>query len=165
MKISIIVAKASNHVIGLNNEIPWHLSADLKKFKKITMGHPILMGRKTYESIGRPLPGRRNIIISRNVDYEQTGCLVFNQVEEAVNACQKQGEEELFVIGGASLYEEMLPKANRLYLTQIHKEFEGDTFFPYINEQDWKEVARENVDSDKTVDFKYSFLALERCSK
>ena len=160
MKISLIVAMASNRAIGLNNQMPWHLSADLKKFKQITMGLPILMGRKTYESIGRPLPGRSNIIISRNPTYQQSGCQVFDNVDKAIAACQEY--DEIFVIGGATFYQAMLPKADFLYLTQINKAYDADTFFPVINQKEWKEVAREDIDNDPTVDFSYSFLKLER---
>ena len=160
MKISLIVAMASNRAIGLNNQMPWHLSADLKKFKQITMGLPILMGRKTYESIGHPLPGRSNIIISRNPTYQQSGCQVFDNVDKAIAACQEY--DEIFVIGGATFYQAMLPKADLLYLTQINKAFDADTFFPVINQQEWKEIAREDIDNDPTVDFSYSFLKLER---
>ncbi len=164
MKISLIVAMASNCAIGLNNQMPWHLSADLKKFKSITMGKPIVMGRKTFESIGRPLPGRTNIIISRNTDYTQTGCLVFNGIDEALNsACQLA--DEVFVIGGSTLYDEFLPRADKLYLTQINQAFEGDTFFPEINRDEWCEVGREDIDNDPQVAFSYSFLQLERHSK
>ena len=160
MKISLIVAMASNQAIGLNNKMPWHLSADLKKFKQITMGSPILMGRKTFESIGKPLPGRSNIIISRNTSYHQQDCLVFNTINDAVAACQ-QGEE-IFIIGGATLYESMLPLADKLYLTEIHKTFDADTFFPPINTGEWREIARENISNDPSVDFSYSFTVLER---
>lgn len=160
MNISIIVAMASNRAIGLDNRIPWHLSADLKKFKAITMGSPIVMGRKTYESIGQPLHGRMNIIISRNPNYQIKGCLVFNNVEKAIEAYQHYNE--IFVIGGASLYQSMLPQANRLYLTQINKAFEGDTFFPVIKEKDWREIAHKGCAEDDIVDFSYSFVTLER---
>ena len=160
MKISLIVAMASNRAIGLNNQMPWHLSADLKKFKQITMGSPILMGRKTYASIGRPLPGRINIIISRNSSYQQDNCLVFDNIEKALATCQKY--DEIFIIGGATFYEAMLAKADFLYLTQIHKTFDADTFFPEINPQQWKEVAREDITDDQSVDFSYSFIKLER---
>lgn len=160
MKISLIVAMATNRAIGLNNEMPWHLSADLKKFKQITMGAPILMGRKTYESIGRPLLGRTNIIISRNSDYQQPGCLVFNNIEQAIASCQQY--EEIFVIGGATFYEAMIELADKLYLTEIKKEFDADTFFPVINRTEWKEVAREDILNDSTVDFSYSFITLEK---
>jgi len=160
MKVSLIVAMATNRAIGLNNQMPWHLSADLKKFKAITMGSPILMGRKTFESIGKPLPGRTNIIISRNADYKQDGCLVFNTIEDAMVACHKY--EEVFVIGGATFYKVMIDKADALYLTQINQSFEADTFFPEIQAQEWKEITREDIDHDSSVDFSYSFLKLER---
>lgn len=159
MKIAVIVAMASNRAIGLNNQIPWHLSADLKKFKAITMGCPILMGRKTHESIAKPLPGRSNIIISRNPHYRAKGCLVFSRVEAALDACQQH--DEIFVIGGASLYESMLPRADSIYLTQINKAFKGDVFFPFIDKRDWKEVAREDIKDDASVDFSYSFIKFE----
>jgi dihydrofolate reductase len=161
MKISLIVAMASNRVIGLNNKMPWHLSADLKKFKKITMGSSILMGRKTYESIGRPLPGRTNIIVSRNLEYRQDGCLVFNDLKTAIKkACERA--EEIFVIGGADLYETILPIADAIYLTIINKEFQGDTFFPDIDLNDWSEVGREDINDDLDASFSYSFVKLER---
>jgi dihydrofolate reductase len=161
MKISLIAAMASNRVIGNNNSMPWHLSADLKKFKKITMGSPILMGRKTYESIGRTLPGRTNIILSRNPEYLQEGCLVFNDVETAIKkGCESAGE--IFVIGGADLYAAILPSADTLYLTIINRYFQGDTFFPEIDLNHWSEVERENIDDDPDAAFSYSFLKLER---
>jgi dihydrofolate reductase len=160
MKISLIVAMASNRAIGLNNKMPWHLSADLKKFKKITMGAPILMGRKTYESIGRPLPGRTNIIISRNQSYSQAGCLVFNDIDQALASCGDA--KEVFVIGGSDFYQSMLPVADTLYLTQIHQEFPGDTFFPEIDPEQWTEVEREDIQDDPDVAFNYSFLKLEK---
>lgn len=160
MKISLIVAMASNRAIGLNNQMPWHLSADLKKFKKITMGAPILMGRKTYESIGRPLPGRTNIIISRNPEYSQPGCLVFDDIDKALAGCGDA--EEVFVIGGSDFYQAMLPVVDTLYLTQIHREFQGDTFFPEIDLEQWVEVGREDVLEDPDAAFSYSFLKLEK---
>jgi dihydrofolate reductase len=160
MKISLIVAMASNRVIGLKNQMPWHLSADLKKFKKITMGAPILMGRKTHESIGRPLPGRTNIIISRNPEYKQPGCLVFNDIDKALEYCRDS--DEVFVIGGSDFYKSMLPLADTLYLTQIHREFPGDTFFSEIDEDLWAEVGREDIQDDPDAGFSYSFLKLKR---
>ena len=120
MKISLIVAMAKNRVIGIENRLPWHLPADLKKFRKITMGSPILMGRKTFESIGRPLPGRTNIIITNNPNYSQPECLVFNSTHAALEyACHKN--HEIFIIGGASFYEFMLPKADVIYITEINE--------------------------------------------
>lgn len=160
MKIAIIVAMASNRVIGLNKKIPWHLSADLKHFKAITLNHPVLMGRKTYESIGKPLPNRHNIIISRNSNYVAKGCIVVSCVAQAIATCQQY--DEVFIIGGAAFYEAMLPKADVLYLTQINKKFTGDTFFPIIAQKEWQEVAREDITTDTNVDFSYSFITLTR---
>ena len=161
MKISLIVAMAANRVIGLDNKMPWHLSADLKKFKAITMGSPIVMGRKTYESIGKPLPGRSNIIISRNLDYQQTDCLVFNDIKTAIEASSKDAEE-IFIIGGAELYKATLPHADNLYLTLINQDFDGDTFFPEIDFKVWTEASREDISDDPSVNFNYSFLKLSR---
>ena len=161
MKISLIVAMAANRVIGLDNKMPWHLSADLKKFKAITMGSPIVMGRKTYESIGRPLPGRSNIIISRNLDYQQADCLVFNDIKTAIEASSKDAEE-IFIIGGAELYKATLPHADNLYLTVINQDFDGDTFFPEIDFKVWTEASREDISDDPSVNFNYSFLKLSK---
>jgi dihydrofolate reductase len=163
MKISLIVAMASNRAIGLNGQMPWHLSADLKRFKQITMGSPILMGRKTFEAIGKPLPGRHNLVISRNTDFQAPGCEVFGDMNEALKQCA--GCTEVFVIGGATLYESLLPSADYLYLTKIDKDFAGDTFFPEFNSQDWREIERENIDDDPSVEFSYHFLKLERLQK
>ena len=161
MKISLIVAMATNRAIGLDNKMPWHLSADLKKFKTITMGCPIVMGRKTYESIGRPLPGRTNIIISRNLEYQQAGCLVFNNINTAIETSSKK-EDEIFIIGGAELYKATLPHADNLYLTLIQQEFIGDTYFPEIDFNAWTEISREDISDDPSVNFSYSFLKLSK---
>lgn len=161
MKISLIVAMASNRAIGLNNQMPWHLSADLKRFKQITMGHPILMGRLTYEAIGKPLPGRTNIIVSRNAGYEAKGCFVEASVDAAIaKACQLAGE--IFIIGGAKLYETTLSMTDTLHITQIHQDFVGDTFFPDFHPDQWTEIAREDVNNDEKVPFDYSFITLQR---
>jgi dihydrofolate reductase len=161
MKISIIVAMASNRCIGLNNQMPWHLSADLKHFKKVTMGSPILMGRKTFESIGRPLPGRLNIVISRNLDYQALGCQVTHDMESAFKLAEQEAEE-VFIIGGSALYEAALPLADTLYLTKIHQDFFGDTFFPEMAAEQWCELDREDVLNDDTVSFTYSFVKYKR---
>lgn len=164
MNISLIVAMASNQVIGDNGQMPWHLSADLKKFRKITTGFPIIMGRKTFQSIGKALPNRTNIIISNNADYSSDGCLVFNDLNSAVtHACQLA--EQVFVIGGSTLYETLLPVANTLYITQIHQEFSGDTWFPAFDRNDWLEVAREDIHDDPSVTFDYSFVQLARITR
>ena len=159
MKISLIVAMARNHAIGLNGQMPWHLPADLKHFRSITMGHPILMGRKTFEAIGRPLPGRRNLVISHNPEFKAEGVEVFNQIDAALENCANL--EQVFVIGGATLYEAMLASADYLYLTEIDQDFAGDTFFPEFDRGDWKETDRQDV-CDANTPFKYSFIKLAR---
>jgi dihydrofolate reductase len=161
MKISLIVAMAQNRVIGRDNKMPWHLSADLKRFRAITMNCPILMGRKTFESIGRPLDGRANLILSKQENYQPQGCHVFQSLESALETAKTLGDE-LFIIGGATLYEITLPLAQRLYLTQIQTEFDGDTFFPEFNLNDWNEIACEQIDNDEKADFSYRFLTLEK---
>ena len=152
---------SANRVIGRDNKMPWHLSADLKRFRTLTMNAPILMGRKTFESIGKPLDGRTNLILSKNPNYQPEGCLVFDSLKTALNAAQNYGEE-LFIIGGATLYERALPLANRLYLTDIEAEFEGDTFFPEFDFNDWNEIACERIIDDIKVNFTYRFLTLEK---
>lgn len=160
MKISLIVAMASNRVIGADNKMPWHLSADLKRFKKITMGNPILMGRKTHESIGKALLGRINIVISRNSNFQAQGCQVYSDISSALESFQEC--QEIFVIGGSSLYEMMLPQADSIYLTQIHQAFSGDTYFPEIDLNGWVEVEHQRIDNDPDVTFAYSFIKLKR---
>ncbi|MEQ1485067.1 dihydrofolate reductase [Methyloglobulus sp.] len=161
MKISLIVAMSSNRAIGLDGQMPWHLSADLKRFKQITMGYPILMGRLTFESIGWPLPGRTNIIVSRNPAYRPEGCIVLDSVEAAIShGCQLA--DEVFVIGGSTLYEATLPIADTLYITQINYDFDGDTFFPDFDRNQWVEVQREDLVDDTKVGFTYSFLKLQK---
>jgi dihydrofolate reductase len=164
MKISLVVAMSNNQAIGLDGQMPWHLSADLKRFKKITMGYPILMGRKTFESIGRPLPGRTNVVVSRNPTYKPEGCVVVDNVEAAIaHACQLA--DEVFVIGGSTLYAATLPIADTLYITQINQTFDGDTFFPDFDRTQWTEVEREDVAVDPNVSFTYSFLKLQKTPK
>lgn len=160
MKISLIVAMSENQVIGSHGAMPWHISADLKKFKQLTLGSPVIMGRKTHESIGKPLPGRRNIIISRNQYYQQQDCQVFNDLYDALKSCEDSAE--VFVIGGAKLYQSLLPRADYLYLTKIHKKFDGDTYFPHLDWLNWEEISVQEIDDDDSVDFSYSFHKLER---
>jgi len=140
MIVSIIVAVSENNVIGRDGKIPWHLPADLKYFKKMTMGHHIVMGRKTYESIGKALPGRVNLVVSSNPDYKAEGCTVVRSIGAAFATAQMNGEKELFIVGGASMYDVMLPDAERLYLTRVHTEvIGGDVFFPEYDENMWIE--------------------------
>lgn len=160
MLIATIFAMSENRVIGKNNQLPWHLPADLKHFKKVTLGKPILMGRKTYESIGRPLPERCNVVITKDSDYQAPGCVVVNSIEKALAVTKES--DEIFVIGGALLYQEMLPLTQRLYMTIIHQQFEGDAFFPELNKNEWHEVERLNHSEDAENKHSYSFLILDR---
>jgi dihydrofolate reductase len=160
MKIAIVVAMAANGVIGRDNQLPWHLPADLKHFKQTTMGKPILMGRKTWESIGRPLPGRTNIVITRDSAYSAAGCEVVNSIEAAMAAAGEQ--DEVMVIGGAELYRQVLPRADTIYLTRIHEAFDGDTCFPEISNNEWHQVARDDYEADEKNPHDYSFIRLER---
>lgn len=160
MDISIIVAMSENRVIGVDNRLPWHLPADLQHFKSITLGKPIVMGRKTYESIGRPLPGRTNIVVTRDPDFRPDQVVVADSLQAALDAAA--GADEVMVIGGASLYAQMLPKASRLYLTVVHQVIEGDAFFPDLNDSDWKTVDARRCEPDQKNPLRYSFLTLQR---
>lgn len=159
MKISLIVAKSKNNVIGKNNQLPWHLPADLKHFKQITMGKPIIMGRKTFDSIGKPLPGRRNMIISRDKQLFVEGCEVFNSIDDALSAVKN--EPEVMIIGGANLYAQTMSRAKCIYLTLIDAEIEGDTFFPELN-QEWKLVSEEKFSADEKNLYPYCFQCYEK---
>ncbi len=159
MKISLLVAMAQNRVIGRNNALPWRLSPDLKRFRRITMGHPIIMGRKTYESIGRPLDGRKNIVISRNPDFRPDGISVAGSIDEALALAN---DHEIMIIGGADIYKQTLPRAGRIYLTLIHQDFEGDAYFPELDKTAWKETAREDIAPGVDAAFGYSYVTLER---
>lgn len=154
-KISIIVAMAKNRVIGRDNDMPWHLPADLQHFKKTTLDKPIIMGRKTYESIGRPLPKRHNIIISRNADYSVEGCDVVGSLEEAIKIAGDV--DELFIIGGGFLYEQTIDKADRLYLTFIDLDVEGDTLFPEYEHLALRKIASEHHQKDEKNPYDYEF--------
>jgi len=154
--ISIIVAMANNRVIGKDNKMPWHLPADLAHFKKVTLGKPIIMGRKTYESIGRPLPGRRNIVISRNIDYKIEGCQSVTSVESAFDLVKD--EKEVFIIGGGYLYSQLITKADRLYLTFIDLNVDGDTQFPDFTQLNLKEEKREKHLKDEKNPYNYEFV-------
>ncbi len=154
--ISLIVAMANNRVIGKDNQMPWHLPADLKHFKSVTMGKPIIMGRKTYESIGRPLPGRKNIVISRNADYQAAGCEMANSLESALELVADV--EEVMIIGGGFLYQQALALANKLYLTFIDLTVDGDTYFPEFEHLDLREVKREKHRADESNPYDYEFV-------
>jgi len=161
MQLSIIVAMNKNHVIGKDGVLPWHISSDLKNFKKITMGKPILMGRKTHESIGKPLPGRENIILTKNKNYFSEGCLVKNTLDEALLYCKKASE--VIVMGGATLYEQTLNKAAKLYITEVaDASIDGDIFFPKYDRSLWLEISRDSFKADENDEYDYSFTVLER---
>lgn len=160
MKISLIVAMSADRVIGVDNRLPWHLSADLKRFRAITWGKPILMGRKTYESIGRPLPGRENIVLTSDTAYRAEGCTVVDSLDKGLRSAAHH--PEIMIIGGSSLYQASLPDANRLYLTRIGRDFAGDTFFPELDLSEWQEVERREVTDDPLVTFSYAFTVLDR---
>ncbi|WP_374193947.1 dihydrofolate reductase [Alkalihalobacillus sp. BA299] len=161
MLISFLVAMDKNRVIGKDNDLPWRLPADLAYFKKVTMGHPIVMGRKTYESIGRPLPGRENIIITRNQNYSAEGCTVLHSLDD-VKKVIDDSTKEVFIIGGAEIFKEAFPIADKLYITHIDEAFEGDTYFPAFSDQEWKEVSREKGVKDEKNPYDYYFSVYER---
>lgn len=148
MKISIIAAvarhnKSRKKVIGVNNSLPWKISEDLKNFKRLTSGHPIIMGRKTHQSIGKPLPGRFNIVISRDPNLQLSGCTTVTSIEKAIALAQAQKPAEVFIIGGAQIYQQTIKIAHRLHLTEINQEVDGDVFFPWFPPQEWRECRRE----------------------
>lgn len=149
-----------NRVIGKGDALPWHISEDLKLFKKITMGKPIVMGRKTHESIGRPLPGRENIILTRDATYQAEGCTVLNSMDELFQHCNDV--DEVMITGGAEIYKLALDKASNLYLTEVHTEIAGDTCFPEFDRSEWKEISRDDYKADEKNEFDYSFVLLER---
>lgn len=158
MMVSLVVAASRNGVIGAGGKLPWRLPADLKRFKEITLGHPIIMGRKTFESIGKPLPGRTNIVITRQKGFQACGATVAHSLEEALQICE--GQEETFVIGGAEIYKEALPQAARIYLTRIDQDFEGDTRLD-LDLSAWEETSREDFSG---AVLPYSFITYKRNS-
>jgi dihydrofolate reductase len=162
MRIALVAAMAENRVIGSSNCIPWCLPKDLKHFREITTGHPVIMGRKTYDSIGHPLPGRHNIVISRQQGLKIEGCEVVSSLEDALELAKSDGAEEADVIGGGEIYRQALPLADRMYLTIVHAEFPGDTSFPEFSEEEWKEVSRERHEPDEKNPYSYTFLTYER---
>ncbi len=160
-KISIIVAVAKNFGIGLNNDLLWHIPEDLKRFKKITSGHQVIMGRMTYLSLPfRPLKNRTNIVITDDPEETFEGCITVHSIDEALNLCNES--EESFIIGGGSVYRQFLPMCNKLYLTMVHKDFEADIFFPEIDFSEWKLVEKEDFEVNNDLGFSYSFLTFEK---
>lgn len=166
MKIAMIAAVAENNAIGINNKMPWYLPGDLRYFKAVTMGKPIIMGRKTFDSLGKPLPGRTNIVITRDKDWHHEGVKVVHSLDEGLALAEDvaliNGNDEVIVIGGAQIYEQAMVKADRLYLTRVYQSFEGDAFFPEVNEKDWMETARKDIQSEDDELLTFSYLVLDR---
>jgi dihydrofolate reductase len=160
--ITVIAAIAKNNALGKDNDLIWYLPADLKRFKKVTTGHYILMGRNTFESIGKPLPNRTTIIITRNKNYSKEGCLTAGSIEEAIELAKE--EAQLFIIGGAQIYKEIMAKdlADQLDITLVHSEFDADVYFPEIDAKVWKESVREDFKADEKNDYDYSFISYQK---
>ncbi|GGX75839.1 dihydrofolate reductase [Saccharospirillum salsuginis] len=166
MRIALIWAMAQNRVIGRDNKLPWYLPNDLKYFKRVTTGKPVIMGRKTYESIGRPLPNRTNIVVTRDTGFEAAGVKVVHSLDEAIELSEADtvinGGEEVIVMGGAEIYAQALPRADRLYVTLVHAEVDGDAYFPEIDLNAYREVAREDYEAEGPNPYDYSFVVMDR---
>jgi dihydrofolate reductase len=160
--ISLIVAMDEQRGIGKAGKLPWRLSSDLKRFRELTMGHHIIVGRKTFESIGKPLPGRVMIVVTRSETYRPEGCLVAHSVEDAIQMAQDRGEAELFICGGAAIYAGALAEADRLYLTLVHSTVDADVFFPVIAETAWVEKETESYAADEKNQYPFTFKLLEK---
>lgn len=165
MMISLIAALSENYVIGKNNDLPWKLPDDMKFFMQTTKGHHTIMGRKNYDSIPekfRPLPNRTNIVVTRQTAFQAPGCIVVNALEQGIAIAERHGEQETFIIGGSTIYALGLPKANRLYLTEIHATIEGDTYFPNFDRSEWKEVSRTSHPADERHRYSFDFTVLDK---
>lgn len=161
MVISIIVAIGNNRVIGIKNALPWKLPADMEHFHRKTRGKPVIMGQKTFESIGKALPGRINIVLTLDKNFQASNCLLAHSIEEALQTAREKGEE-VMICGGVSVYKQFLPLADRMYLTLIDGDFEGDAFFPEFDWNDWQEIEKIENQSDKNNPYKYTFITLQR---
>ncbi|HVE72699.1 MAG TPA: dihydrofolate reductase [Thermoanaerobaculia bacterium] len=163
MKLSLLAALSTNNVIGRDNQVPWRLSTDLKRLKAMTMGHHVILGRKTYESVGRPLPGRTNVVITRQESYAPEGVTVVHSLEEAVRVAERNGDDEAFLLGGAEIYAQAMHRADRMYLTRVHAEVDGDTWFPEFDDvSEWQLTDSEHFDADEKNEYPFSFLTYER---
>lgn len=162
MRISFIVAKSENNVIGRDNELPWHLKDDLQNFKKLTMGHHILMGRKTFESIGKVLPGRMSLVVSSEPKANAENVLWFSSIFRAIKQAERNGETELFIIGGEKIFKYALSLVDRLYLTEVKANVQGNVYFPQLSMKNWKKVSEQNFEKNKDNDFDFSFQILDR---
>lgn len=159
--VTIIAAIAENNALGKDNQLIWHLPSDLKRFKKTTLNHAVIMGRKTYESLGKPLPNRTNIVITRDKNYKAKGCVVVNSIKEALEYVAKE-DENPFILGGAEIYRQAMPYTDKLDITFVHHKFEADVFFPEIDKTIWKETSREKIKADENHKYDYSFVTFER---
>lgn len=160
--LSLLVAAGENNVIGKENKLPWHLPNDLRYFKNQTWGMPILMGRKTFESIGRPLPGRKSIVITRNQEWDHEGVITVHSINDAIKKARDLGAKEIYVIGGAEIFRTSLPDAKRIYLTRVHHQFDGDVYFPEIKKEDWILVQNRFCHADDKNAYSHTFQVLER---
>ena len=164
MRLSLIAAVSDNGVIGRGNELPWHLPRDLRRFRSLTMGHHLLLGRKTFDAIGRPLPGRRMIVLSRQQLALPDSVRSAGSIGEAIDMARAAGESEAFVAGGEQIYLLALPRAHRIYLTRVHRQVEGDAYFPQVDWQNWNEAAREHYPESEENKIPVTFFVLERRS-
>jgi len=162
MKISYIVAMDENRGIGIDNRLPWRLSNDLKRFKKLTMGHHIIMGRKTYESIGKALPGRENVVVTRNPSFQVEDCQVTFSPEEAIELARNSGEDEAFIIGGSTIFTALMDQVERIYLTIVHTQGRADTFFPPYDPKDWESISEDFIPADPANEFDSTYKILEK---
>ena len=163
MRLSIIAALSTNNVIGRSNDIPWRMSTDLKRLKAMTMNHHMIMGRKTFDSLGKPLPGRTIVVITRSDDFKPEGVIVVQSIEEAIDYVEQSGDDEPFIAGGAQIYEQSMHRADRMYLTRVHTEIQGDTYFPDFDDvSEWHLVDSEHFEADAKNEYPYSFLTYER---
>jgi dihydrofolate reductase len=163
MRLSIIAALSTNNVIGRDNGIPWRQSTDLKRLKSLTMGHHMIMGRRTWDSLGKPLPGRIHVVVTRRDDFAPEGAVVVKSVEEAIEFVEKSGDDEPFIAGGSEIFQLAMHRADRMYLTRVHAEVEGDTFFPDFDDvTEWHLTDSEHCEADEKNQYPYSFLTYER---
>ncbi len=166
MKLAMIAAVAENNAIGINNKMPWYLPGDLRYFKAVTMGKPVIMGRKTFDSLRKPLPGRTNIVITRDTDWKHEGVKVVHNLDDAIELAEDisliNGNEEIMIIGGEQIYRLAMDKADRLYLTRVYQSFAGDAFFPELDDTQWQETSRKDLHSEDNEPLTYSYLVLDR---
>ncbi len=162
MIISLVVAASNNNAIGLDGKMPWHLPNDLKHFKNVTWGLPVVMGRKTFDSLGKPLPGRKNIVITRNTAWKNDNAIGVKTIEDALFLAKQMDVKELMVIGGGEIYKLLFEKAKRIYLTRVNAEFEADTFFPAVDEKQWQMISNDTYKADEKNNFDYAFQTWER---